>query len=213
MLLLPIDVLRLGLLAAVIVVGAAGITSAGTAVPQLAPSAPAVGIVVVAPGVTSSEAEPRRAVLTGPPSAAEPAFLPRATAARPDAQRAQSRNPDAERAAAVEAAAPQPAASDWVLSRGRWLRLYHTTALEMATQRAAQVRERLAGLGHRVDAIDIGALVVRRDRVRFFHAEDAAAASRIAASVDRDALVQDFTHLGQRPAAGTLEIWLSTGSR
>lgn len=87
--------------------------------------------------------------------------------------------------------------------------LHRASAPEMAT-RARRLIAALRGEGFAVEPIDSGDLVVRSDRLRFFHADDRAAAEAVAAALAEGVGVQDFSHYEPPPPPGTLELWLRT---
>jgi hypothetical protein len=78
-----------------------------------------------------------------------------------------------------------------------------------AAVRARLIGQRLEALAFGVEYVPAQGLVVRADRLRFFHPTDAGTAAEIVFSLDGAPELQDFTHYLPRPALGTLELWLA----
>ena len=55
-------------------------------------------------------------------------------------------------------------------------------------------------------------MTIERTHVRYYHAADASAANRLAATLGPDAEARDFTHFSPPPAPGRLEVWLSSAA-
>lgn len=87
--------------------------------------------------------------------------------------------------------------------------LHHRANSPDATAAATEMARRLRASGMDVQGIRGTAFVPSTPVVRYFHEEDQAAASRLAARLGRGWAIQDFRAYRPQPVPQTLEIWLA----
>jgi hypothetical protein len=87
--------------------------------------------------------------------------------------------------------------------------VHHRANSPTASGAAADMARTLRGGGFEVQALRGAAFVPSTPVVRFFHEEDRAAASRLAARLGPGWAIQDFRAYLPQPAAQTLEVWLA----
>lgn len=88
--------------------------------------------------------------------------------------------------------------------------VHHRANSPTASGAAADLARTLRGGGFEVQGVRGSAFVPSTPVVRFFHEEDRAAASRLAARLGRGWAIQDFRAFLPQPAPQTLEVWLAT---
>ena len=87
--------------------------------------------------------------------------------------------------------------------------VHHRANSPAASGAAAELARTLRGGGVEVQALRGAAFVPSTPVVRFFHEEDRAAASRLAARLGPGWAIQDFRAYLPQPAPQTLELWLA----
>ncbi len=190
----------------------------------------ALAVVVAVPTGHSWPPEHRVAVEALPPVApAAPTTIRRPAPAAIAVPRAEPREPTFK--AAPERSSPRRVVAAPALVPARALRLIDAQPLAPRTEptgdlmplvhlhyrgdsataeaRARRMGAQLRALALAVDYVPAPGLVVREDRLRFFHASDAGIAAEIVAGLDAAPVLQDFTHYQPRPTVGTLELWLA----
>ncbi|MEM6490017.1 MAG: hypothetical protein AAF677_17405, partial [Pseudomonadota bacterium] len=112
-------------------------------------------------------------------------------------------------ASLADAAAAEPVAavSDQTRTAAEATVLVHYALGDRARAAAAATRLRSAGFG-RVELREVPGRIVRTS-ARFFHAGDRGLAPALSAAAPVSARVMDLTHHTDRPAPGTLELWIA----
>jgi hypothetical protein len=88
--------------------------------------------------------------------------------------------------------------------------VHHRANSPVASGAAAELAQSLrGGSGFEVQGVRGAAFVPSTPVVRYFHAEDQAAAARLAARLGRGWAIQDFRAYLPQPAPQTLEVWLA----
>jgi hypothetical protein len=87
--------------------------------------------------------------------------------------------------------------------------LHHRANSPAASGAASELAQTLRAGGIEVQALRGAAFVPSTPVVRFFHEEDRAAASRLAARLGPGWAIQDFRAYLPQPAPQTLEVWLA----
>lgn len=176
--------------------GAAAAPSAPTA-----PAAPAIIDTALPPAQIPAAAEP-----PPPPAPVPEADAPlsvRLAAGRPYPRPTPAAQPTADQPPAADPAEQTAAAAD--LAR---IRVFvHFPPSVGSAAREAEVAALHQGGFATVEPIRANASIDTTN-VRFFHAEDADAARRLAASLGDGAVVRDFTDISPPPRRGRLEVWM-----
>ncbi|MBC4015436.1 hypothetical protein [Siccirubricoccus deserti] len=132
---------------------------------------------------------------------------PRDVAREAAVREAQARREVAAVAAAPPArpARPEPAAA---LASGPRVFVHYRGGSPAAAEAASTAAALLRDSGFEVSDLRTVQSVPAQRVVRYFHAEDAGAAARLAGRLGRGWAIQDFRNFEPSPAPQTLEIWL-----
>lgn len=100
----------------------------------------------------------------------------------------------------MQATAPAPSADSDI-------RVYVNAPPSVGADALRDITARLRTTGYAVnDPAGVG-FVISQSHVRYYHAQDAVAAERLAGQIDGPA--RDFTGFRPQPAVGTLEVWIA----
>ncbi|MFC7538457.1 LytR C-terminal domain-containing protein [Siccirubricoccus deserti] len=102
-------------------------------------------------------------------------------------------------------ARPEPAAA---LASGPRVFVHYRGGSPAAAEAASTAAALLRDSGFEVSDLRTVQSVPAQRVVRYFHAEDAGAAARLAGRLGRGWAIQDFRNFEPSPAPQTLEIWL-----
>ena len=86
--------------------------------------------------------------------------------------------------------------------------MHHRAGSAAGAEAAAALAGRCGDGGFDVPELRPVPAVPSQRVVRYFHAEDAAAAARLAGRLGRGWAIQDFRGYEPSPGPGTLEVWL-----
>lgn len=109
--------------------------------------------------------------------------------------------------APAAAPTPRPARPETATGQPRVF-IHHRAGSPAGAEAASALAEAVRGGGFEVPDVRPSPSVPSQRAVRYFHAEDAAAAARLAGRLGRGWAIQDFRGFDPAPAPGTLEVWV-----